>query len=56
MADIIILRDRMPRTPRRARTEPGQAKLLLFTGVRYEQRGTAFDRPDNSGSRHAKKN
>lgn len=56
MADVIILRDRMPRQPRRPRSEPGEAKLLLFTGVRYEQRSTTLDRPDSSGPKHAKKN
>jgi hypothetical protein len=56
MADVIVLRDRTPRTPRRPRAEPGDAKVLLFTGVRYEIRGIAFDSPDSNGSKHAKKN
>jgi hypothetical protein len=46
----------MPRTARRSRQEPGEGKVLLFTGVRYEQRSSALDRPDNGGSKHAKKN
>ncbi len=37
MAKIISLLDRRSRMPRRAPKEPAEAKILLFTGVRYER-------------------
>ncbi len=36
MADIVKLSDRMPRGPRKSARQPLDAKILLFTGVRYE--------------------
>lgn len=36
MADVVKLSDRMPRGPRKSASQPVDAKILLFTGVRYE--------------------
>ncbi len=36
MADVIRLSDRAPRQPRRSVDMAEDAKILLFTGVRYE--------------------
>lgn len=56
MAEIVSIQERMARTPRR--TPPlqfGDAKILLFTGVRYERYGAAAHRPKTSGPKQAKK-
>ncbi|WP_167376994.1 hypothetical protein [Rhizobium aegyptiacum] len=37
MAIVVALADRRPRTPRRLDKEPREAKILWFTGVRYER-------------------
>jgi hypothetical protein len=37
MATIITLGDRRPRKPHPAVQQPVEAKILLFTGVRYER-------------------
>ena len=36
MADVIRIQERMPRGPRKCVQQPVDAKILLFTGVRYE--------------------
>ncbi len=36
MADVVKLSERMPRGPRKSVSQPVDAKILLFTGVRYE--------------------
>jgi hypothetical protein len=36
MADVIRLQERLDKLPRRA-VEPCEAKILLFTGIRYER-------------------
>ena len=36
MADVIRLQERLDKLPRRP-TEPCEAKILLFTGIRYER-------------------
>lgn len=40
MAQVISIKDRLARTPRRSDVEIGDAKILLFTGTRYERFGT----------------
>ena len=37
MAIVVALADRLPQAPRRSGKEPGEAKILWFTGVRYER-------------------
>ncbi|QWW68803.1 hypothetical protein [Rhizobium sp. WYJ-E13] len=37
MAIVVALADRLPQTPRRTGKEPREAKILWFTGVRYER-------------------
>lgn len=36
MADVIRLQERLERLPRRP-SEPCEAQILLFTGIRYER-------------------
>lgn len=36
MADVIRLQDRLGKVPRRP-VEPCEARILLFTGIRYER-------------------
>ena len=52
MAKIISLSDWRLRMPR-AQKEPVEAKILLFTGVRYEHLGTPTHRP-GTGPKRAK--
>ena len=42
MADVVRISEHLGRTPRKAPDGPIAAKILLFTGVRYE-------RKDNTG-------
>ena len=37
MAIVVALADRLPQAPRRLDKEPREAKILWFTGVRYER-------------------
>jgi hypothetical protein len=37
MADVIRLQERLPRGPRKSVHLPVDAKILLFTGIRYER-------------------
>lgn len=37
MAILVALADRLRETPRRTGKEPREAKILWFTGVRYER-------------------
>ncbi|MBY5771562.1 hypothetical protein [Rhizobium leguminosarum] len=37
MAIVVALAGRRPRAPRRPDKEPREAKILWFTGVRYER-------------------
>ncbi|HEX8045547.1 hypothetical protein [Rhizobium sp.] len=53
MAKIISLSDRRSRSPRRAQKEPVEAKILLFTGVRYERLDASSHRP-GTGPKRAK--
>jgi hypothetical protein len=53
MAKIISLLDRQSRLPRHVRKEPVEAKILLFTGVRYERLDISPTRP-GAGSKVAK--
>lgn len=38
MADVVRISERLSRTPRKASDGLMAAKILLFTGVRYERR------------------
>jgi hypothetical protein len=37
MADVIMIQERMPRSPRKHVKLQDDAKILLFTGIRYER-------------------
>lgn len=37
MANVVALADRLPQEPRRIAKETHEAKILWFTGVRYER-------------------
>lgn len=41
MADVVRISDRLSRAPRKAPNGLIAAKILLFTGVRYERRDPA---------------
>jgi hypothetical protein len=53
MATIISLGDRRRRNPRLSVREPVEAKILLFTGVRYERLDFVTPRP-RTGVKRAK--
>ncbi|MDE1995651.1 MAG: hypothetical protein KGI75_24340 [Rhizobiaceae bacterium] len=53
MAQIISLLDRRSRLTRRVQKEPVEAKILLFTGVRYERLDVSSHRP-GTGRKRAK--
>jgi hypothetical protein len=53
LATIISLGDRRSQRPRRIAKEPVEAKILLFTGVRYERLEFVAPRP-GSGAKRAK--
>ncbi|HZG27656.1 hypothetical protein SAMN05421890_4804 [Ensifer adhaerens] len=44
MAQVISIRERLPRNPRRADPAATDAQILLFTGVRYERFGQIPER------------
>ena len=44
MAHVIRLEERLAKQPKRP-SEPCEAKILLFTGVRYERWSTIDDQP-----------
>ena len=54
MAQIIPLPERGSRPPRRVPKAPLQAKILLFTGVRYERLDFGSDHRPKAGSKRAK--
>ena len=49
MAEVIRLEERLAKQPKRV-NEPCEAKILLFTGVRYERWTTVDDRPQKRSS------
>jgi hypothetical protein len=49
MAEVISLQERLAKQPKRI-GEPCEARILLFTGVRYERWTTADDRPQKRSS------
>ncbi|TCR93205.1 hypothetical protein [Rhizobium sp. BK376] len=53
MAKVISLLERQSRMPRRVQKEPVEAKILLFTGVRYERLEASSNRP-GTGPKRAK--
>lgn len=53
MAQIISLLDRQSRMPRRVLKEPVEAKILLYTGVRYERLDLNSHHP-GTGSKRVK--
>jgi hypothetical protein len=53
MAEVIRLQERRAQRPQKA-SGPCEAKILLFTGVRYERWSAADDRPEKQ-SRGAKR-
>jgi len=55
MAEVIRLQERLDKLPKRT-IEPREAKILLFTGVRYERWTDEDDRPvkHSSGAKRKK--
>ncbi|OCJ11773.1 hypothetical protein A6U86_01525 [Rhizobium sp. AC27/96] len=53
MAKVISLSDWRLRQPPRVQKEPVEARILLFTGVRYEHLDTPTHRP-GAGPKRAK--
>jgi hypothetical protein len=53
MAKVISLAEHMSQKPRRSPKEAVEAKILLFTGVRYERMDFASNRR-KTGSKRAK--
>lgn len=54
MADVVRISERLSRTPRKAPDGLMAAKILLFTGVRYERKdnaGPAGKRPVTGGKK-----
>ena len=51
MAIIVALADRRSQQPRRKDREPVEARILLFTGVRYERLADTPKRPSARASR-----
>lgn len=49
MAEVISLQERLAKQPKRP-SEPCEARILLFTGVRYERWTTAGDHPQKRSS------
>ena len=45
MADVIRLQERLDKLPRRP-SEPCEAQILLFTGIRYERLTDESHRPE----------
>lgn len=45
VAIVIALADRLSQTSDRKEKSPGEARILLFTGVRYERLGEPAKRP-----------
>lgn len=55
MAIVVELADRQSQMPRRPMKGPVEAKILLFTGVRYERLDEPTTRSANSASQAKKK-
>ena len=56
MAEVIRIEERLASRPKR-QSEPCEARILLFTGVRYERWSTVGDRPRKpTGAVKRKKN
>ncbi len=52
MAIVVALADRLREEPHRTGKEPGEAKILWFTGVRYERIAETSDKkPAHSAPR-----
>lgn len=49
MAQVIRLEERLAKLPKR-QSEPCEARILLFTGVRYERWTTADNHPQKRSS------
>ena len=55
MAEVVRLQERLDKQPKRV-TEPCEARILLFTGVRYERWTDEGHRPETrtSGAKRKK--
>ena len=54
MAEVIRLQERLDRLPKRP-VEPCEARILLFTGIRYERLTEEGHRPDSRTTGAAKR-
>jgi hypothetical protein len=55
MADVIRLQDRKVKVPRRRPITAASAKVLFFTGIRYERLDGRGPQPGAPSGRHVKK-
>ncbi|WP_139015618.1 hypothetical protein [Ensifer aridi] len=55
MADVIRMQDRKPKRPRRRPVTTGGAKVLFFTGIRYERLDGRGPQPTAPTDRQVKK-
>ncbi|ASY55697.1 MULTISPECIES: hypothetical protein [Sinorhizobium] len=55
MADVIRLQDRKVKMPRRRPVTAGSAKVLFFTGIRYERLDGRGPQPSAPTGRQVKK-
>ncbi|PST26535.1 hypothetical protein C7U60_05445 [Mesorhizobium plurifarium] len=55
MADVIRMQDRIVKRPRRRPVATGSAKVLFFTGIRYERLDGRGPQPTAPAGRQAKK-
>ncbi|MCA1489711.1 hypothetical protein [Sinorhizobium alkalisoli] len=55
MADVIRMEDRKVKRPRRRPVTSGSAKVLFFTGIRYERLDGRGPQPSAPAGKHAKK-
>ncbi|MDW9373242.1 hypothetical protein GOC57_01010 [Sinorhizobium meliloti] len=55
MADVIRMQDRIVKRPRRRPVGKGGAKVLFFTGIRYERLDGRGPQPTAPAGRQAKK-
>ncbi|WP_172901109.1 hypothetical protein [Sinorhizobium sojae] len=55
MADVIRMQDCKVKRPRRRPVVPGSAKVLFFTGIRYERLDGRGPQPNAPTGKQAKK-
>lgn len=54
MAEIVMIRERLEQAHRLPPSMPVNAKILFFTGVRYERRDDAISAPSGKNTANSK--